>query len=222
MRAGRCPTPGATTTGANDLNVNVGQNNFDTFKIEYFADYTSAFEAFKGGAYSFREEFLSLLWATGYDFPGHRKGLCQGRDPAGWSPRGHARLVVQPAPPDLCRTTACAQAISAWRSISNGRTKACFTASTPAPIVSGKTRPCRPRACRPRRNWPCWNRCANSIARKRVHRTGLRPRRVQGRQHRRPPRACARQASCWTRRAGPSAPTVSGAMTRASSCASSF
>ncbi|HGG65929.1 MAG TPA: ABC transporter substrate-binding protein, partial [Rhodobacteraceae bacterium] len=59
---------------ARDLPVNVGQNNFDVIKIEYFADYTAAFEAFKGGAYSFREELLSKLWATGYDFPAIQKG----------------------------------------------------------------------------------------------------------------------------------------------------
>ena len=59
---------------ARDLNVNVGQNNFDILQVEYFADYTSAFEAFKGGAYMYREEFLSLLWATGYDFPAVQSG----------------------------------------------------------------------------------------------------------------------------------------------------
>ena len=59
---------------AKDLNVNVGQNNFDVLKVEYYTDYTSAFEAFKGGAYSFREEFLSLLWGTAYDFPAIEKG----------------------------------------------------------------------------------------------------------------------------------------------------
>ncbi|MDU8928109.1 extracellular solute-binding protein [Alisedimentitalea sp. MJ-SS2] len=57
-----------------DLPVNVGHNNFDTLKFEYFADYTSAFEAFKGGAYVFREEFLSKLWATAYDFPAIQEG----------------------------------------------------------------------------------------------------------------------------------------------------
>jgi microcin C transport system substrate-binding protein len=59
---------------ARDLNVNVGQNNFDLLKFEYFGDYTSAFEAFKGGAYLFREEFLSKLWATDYNFPAIQKG----------------------------------------------------------------------------------------------------------------------------------------------------
>lgn len=52
-----------------DLPVNIGQNNFDVIMFEYFADYTTAFEAFKGGAYAFREEFSSKVWGTGYDFP---------------------------------------------------------------------------------------------------------------------------------------------------------
>jgi microcin C transport system substrate-binding protein len=59
---------------AKDLPVNVGQDNFDRIKVEYFADYTTAFEAFKAGAYTYREEFLSRLWATGYDFPAIEKG----------------------------------------------------------------------------------------------------------------------------------------------------
>ncbi|KMK66768.1 extracellular solute-binding protein [Puniceibacterium sp. IMCC21224] len=59
---------------AKDLPVNVGQNNFDVIKVEYFGDYTTAFEAFKGGAYSFREEYQSKIWATGYDFPALEKG----------------------------------------------------------------------------------------------------------------------------------------------------
>lgn len=57
-----------------DLPVSKGAYNFETIKIEYFADYTAAFEAFKGGAYTYREEFLSLLWATSYDFPAIQDG----------------------------------------------------------------------------------------------------------------------------------------------------
>jgi microcin C transport system substrate-binding protein len=68
-----------------NLNVNIGTNNFERLSFEYFADYTAAFEAFKGGAYAFRAEFSSLTWATGYDFPavaaGHvkRETLPDGR-----------------------------------------------------------------------------------------------------------------------------------------------
>lgn len=53
---------------------NIGQNNFDRIRIEYFADSTSAFEAFKAGVYTFRNENTSKTWATGYDFRGVRNG----------------------------------------------------------------------------------------------------------------------------------------------------
>lgn len=46
-----------------------GRSNFDRIRVEYFADYTAAFEGFKAGAYTFRDEASSLIWATGYDFP---------------------------------------------------------------------------------------------------------------------------------------------------------
>jgi microcin C transport system substrate-binding protein len=52
-----------------DLPVNIGQNNFDRLRYEYFRDRTVAFEAFKGRAFLFREENTSRIWATGYDFP---------------------------------------------------------------------------------------------------------------------------------------------------------
>ncbi|HLS58246.1 MAG TPA: extracellular solute-binding protein [Paracoccaceae bacterium] len=59
---------------AKDLPIMRGRNNYDRIRVEYFADYTAAFEAFKGGAYHFRTEFSSLEWATGYDFPALHKG----------------------------------------------------------------------------------------------------------------------------------------------------
>ncbi|WP_417742224.1 extracellular solute-binding protein [Salipiger sp.] len=62
---------------AKDLPVNVGQNNFDILRVEYFADYTTAFEAFKGGAYTYREEFQSRIWATGYNFPAIEEGTIE-------------------------------------------------------------------------------------------------------------------------------------------------
>ena len=57
-----------------DLNVNVGRENFETIRIEMYTDYTAAFEGFKGGVYDFRQEYLSKLWATSYDFPALQKG----------------------------------------------------------------------------------------------------------------------------------------------------
>ena len=51
---------------AEDLPVNVGRNNFDEVRIEYFRDRSASFEAFKAGAFLFQEEFWAKLWATGY------------------------------------------------------------------------------------------------------------------------------------------------------------
>lgn len=59
---------------AADLPVNVGKNNFDCYRYEYFTDTTAAFEALKAGVYLFHEEFFSAIWATGYDFPALDKG----------------------------------------------------------------------------------------------------------------------------------------------------
>ncbi|MBT0958326.1 ABC transporter substrate-binding protein [Alphaproteobacteria bacterium KMM 3653] len=57
-----------------DLPLMVGRSNFDSIRIEYFADYVAAFEGFKAGAYSFRQEASSKSWATSYDFPAIEKG----------------------------------------------------------------------------------------------------------------------------------------------------
>jgi microcin C transport system substrate-binding protein len=57
-----------------ELPVNVGQNNFDAIRYEYFRDRQVAFEAFKGGAFTFREEFTARVWATGYEFPAVQEG----------------------------------------------------------------------------------------------------------------------------------------------------
>lgn len=59
---------------AKDHPLRVGTNNFDTIRIEYFADYDAAFEGFKGGSYTFRNEASSIKWATGYDFPAVSNG----------------------------------------------------------------------------------------------------------------------------------------------------
>jgi microcin C transport system substrate-binding protein len=57
-----------------DLPVSVGQNNFDRLRYEYFRDRQVAFEAFKAATFTFREEFTSRDWSTGYDFPAVREG----------------------------------------------------------------------------------------------------------------------------------------------------
>ncbi|WP_375266324.1 extracellular solute-binding protein [Planktotalea sp.] len=57
-----------------DHPANVGRHNFDRIRIEYFADATAEFEAFKSGEVTFRSEGSSKRWATGYNFPALEKG----------------------------------------------------------------------------------------------------------------------------------------------------
>jgi len=52
-----------------DLNVNIGRDNFDELRIEYFRDDTVALEAFKGDQVDWRTEASAKSWATAYDFP---------------------------------------------------------------------------------------------------------------------------------------------------------
>jgi microcin C transport system substrate-binding protein len=54
---------------ARDLNVNVGSNNFDELRFEYFRDTTVALEAFKADTVDWRNENSAKNWATAYDFP---------------------------------------------------------------------------------------------------------------------------------------------------------
>ncbi|MBB3773607.1 microcin C transport system substrate-binding protein [Angulomicrobium tetraedrale] len=57
-----------------DLPVNVGTNNFNEQRYEYFRDNTVELEAFKGDQYDFRVETSAKDWATAYDFPAVKQG----------------------------------------------------------------------------------------------------------------------------------------------------
>ena len=54
---------------ARDLPLMRGLHNFDEVKIEYFADASVMFEAFKAGAIMTFREGQAGRWMTGYDFP---------------------------------------------------------------------------------------------------------------------------------------------------------
>ena len=56
-----------------DLPVQVGQNNFDEIRFEYFRDPTIAIEALKGDQVDWRTENSARAWATAYDFPAVRE-----------------------------------------------------------------------------------------------------------------------------------------------------
>lgn len=77
----------------NDLPFNVGRNNFDAIRIEYFGDENSAFEAFKSGEYTFRNEGNSKQWATAYDFPKVAEGFVVKEEIPDGSPPTPAGIV---------------------------------------------------------------------------------------------------------------------------------
>lgn len=76
-----------------DLAINKGRHNFDTIRIEYFADDSAAFEAFKAGEYTFRAEGNSKQWATGYNFPGVKKGFVKKEQLADGTPPTPSGIV---------------------------------------------------------------------------------------------------------------------------------
>ena len=57
-----------------DLNVNVGRNNFDELRFEYFRDSAIAIEAFKADHVDWRSENGAKDWAMAYDFPAVNDG----------------------------------------------------------------------------------------------------------------------------------------------------
>ena len=64
----------------NDLAWNVGRHNFDTIRVEYYGDSVAAFEGFKAGNYTFRNENSSKSWATSYDFPKIESGVIRAQE----------------------------------------------------------------------------------------------------------------------------------------------
>ncbi|PZO64426.1 MAG: ABC transporter substrate-binding protein [Paracoccus denitrificans] len=57
-----------------NLPINIGRQNFDRMRYEYFADYDAAFQAFTAGDYTFRQENSAQKWANAYNFPAVQKG----------------------------------------------------------------------------------------------------------------------------------------------------
>jgi microcin C transport system substrate-binding protein len=52
-----------------DLPVNIGRDNFQQIRYEFFRDLTVALEAFKADQMDWRTETSAKNWATAYDFP---------------------------------------------------------------------------------------------------------------------------------------------------------
>ena len=56
------------------VGTGAGLNHFQRLRFEFYTERQAAFEAFKKGDITWREEFTSKTWATEYDFPALREG----------------------------------------------------------------------------------------------------------------------------------------------------
>ena len=74
VKAGRSITLKKKDYWGKDLNVNIGRYNFETIHYDYYRDETVALEAFKSGAYDFKQENSSKNWATAYKFGAVKEG----------------------------------------------------------------------------------------------------------------------------------------------------
>jgi microcin C transport system substrate-binding protein len=57
-----------------DLPINIGTDNYDIVRTDYYRDPTIALEAFKAGSFDIRAENSAKQWATGYESPALRDG----------------------------------------------------------------------------------------------------------------------------------------------------
>jgi microcin C transport system substrate-binding protein len=81
----------------NDLPINRGRHNFESIRIEYYADAIAAFEGFTAGNYLFRQENSSQNWANNYDFPRLNDGIVIREEIPQGTDRLGPVLRVQPA-----------------------------------------------------------------------------------------------------------------------------
>ena len=95
--------------GAN-LNVNIGTNNFDTVRYEYFRDLDVEFEAFKADQFDYWAENEAKRWATAYDFPAVKDGRVKKETVDARPGLGrHGRLRARTSAGRCSRTRACAR-----------------------------------------------------------------------------------------------------------------
>jgi len=78
--------------GAN-LPVNVGQDNFDRIRYDYYRDDTVIREALKSGELDFRLENQAKAWALDYDVPAVRAGWLKKEEIRQFSPAGMQAFV---------------------------------------------------------------------------------------------------------------------------------
>jgi len=76
-----------------DLPVNVGQNNFDSIRYDYYRDDTVVRQALKAGAIDFRLENQAKAWALDYEVPAVARGLIKKETIRHFSPTGMQAFV---------------------------------------------------------------------------------------------------------------------------------
>ncbi|MEQ9815736.1 MAG: extracellular solute-binding protein [Azospirillaceae bacterium] len=87
---------------AEDLPVNVGQNNFDRITYIYFRDVDVMFEAFLAGEFDFWSENQASRWATGYNVePVNNGAIVRDDSIADNSPRGYVGFVFNTRRPQF-------------------------------------------------------------------------------------------------------------------------
>lgn len=84
-----------------DLPYNAGRYNYDSIRVEYFADQTASFEAFKAGTYTFKVESDPKQWATAYNFPKVDVGVVKLEEIPDGSPPNPTGFVFNLAKPQL-------------------------------------------------------------------------------------------------------------------------
>lgn len=77
-----------------DLPVNRGQNNFKRIRYDMYRDENVTLEAFKAGAYDFRQEYIARNWATGYDVPALKEGRFVKREIKHEIPQGMQGFIL--------------------------------------------------------------------------------------------------------------------------------
>ncbi len=76
-----------------DLPVNLGRNNFDALRIDYYRDDTVALEAFKAHEFDWRTENTAKVWAKSYNGPAIETGLINKIEIAHDEPTGLSAFV---------------------------------------------------------------------------------------------------------------------------------
>ena len=122
---------------AKDLPVNVGQNNFDLIRYEYFGERAVGFEAFKSGTSTCTNPRPPRNGRRAMIFPPCATAASRKwKFPTGAAPASRAFSSICAA---RCSRTRASARLWATASISNGPTATCFTAPISAPTAISKT-----------------------------------------------------------------------------------